>query len=38
MGGSSTIAGVAVRGDLGWRKLKEIREEKKLYLDGGCKA
>ena len=33
VGGSSTVAGAAVRGDLGWRKLKERREEKK----GGCR-
>ena len=31
VGGSSTVAGGAVRGDLGWRKLEERREEKKLF-------
>ena len=34
---SSTVAGVAVRGDLGWRKLEERTEENKSYLDGGCR-
>ena len=32
MDGSSLVAGVAVRGDLGWRKLEERREEKKLVF------
>ena len=32
VGGSSTVAGVAVRGDLGWRKLEERMEEKKLLF------
>ena len=27
---SNTMAGMAVFGDLGWRKLKERKEEKKL--------
>ena len=31
LGGSSTVAGAAVRGDLGWRKLEERREEKILF-------
>ncbi len=30
LGASRTVAGAAVRGDLGWRKLEERREEKKL--------
>ena len=30
LGASKTVAGVAVQGDLGWRKLEEKREEKKL--------
>ena len=30
LGASRTVAGVAVRGDLGWRKLEERREAKKL--------
>ena len=34
MGGSSTVAEVAVRGDLGWRKLDERREERNYDLDG----
>ena len=34
--GSCTVAGIAVRGDLGWRKLEEIRK-KRNYLDGGCR-
>ena len=32
VGGSSTVAGFAVRGDLGWRKQEERREEKKLLF------
>ena len=32
VGGSSIIAGVAVRRDLGWRKLEERRKEKKLLF------
>ena len=32
VGGSSTVAGGAVRGNLGWRKLEERREEKKLLF------
>ena len=32
VGGNSTVAGVAVRGDLGWRNLEERREEKKLLF------
>ena len=32
LGASSTIAGVAVQGDLGWRKLEEIREEMKVMF------
>ena len=27
LGASNTVAGVAVQGDLGWRKLEERREE-----------
>ena len=30
LGASRTVAGAAVRDDLGWRKLEEKREEKKL--------
>ena len=30
--GSSTVVGVAVRGDLGWKKLEERREENKLLF------
>ena len=30
LGASRTVAGAAVRGDLGWRKLEERREERKL--------
>ena len=33
LGASKTVAGLTVQGDLGWRKLEERREEKKL-LDG----
>ena len=33
IGGSSTAAMAAVRGDLGWRKLEERREEKKVLYD-----
>ena len=32
VGGSSIIAGVAVKGDLEWKKLEERREEKKLLF------
>ena len=32
MDGSSTVAGVAVRGNLGCKKLEERREEKKLLF------
>ena len=32
VGGSSKVAGIAVRGDLGWRKLEERKEEKKLLF------
>ena len=32
MGGSSIVAGVAVRGHLGCRKLEERREEKTLLF------
>ena len=32
MGGSSTVAGVAVRGELEWKKLEERSEEKKLLF------
>ena len=32
VGGSSTVAEVAIRGDLGWGKLEERREEKKLLF------
>ena len=31
LGASDTVAGVAVRGELGWRKLEERREEKVLF-------
>ena len=30
LGASRSVAGVAVRGDLGWKKLEERREEKKM--------
>ena len=30
LGASGTVAGAAVRGDLGWRKLEDRREERKL--------
>ena len=30
LGASRSVAGVAVRGDLGWKKLEERREEKKV--------
>ena len=29
---SNTVAGVAVQGDLGWRKLEERREEMKVLF------
>ena len=32
VGGSSTVAGAVVIGELGWRKLDERREEKKLLF------
>ncbi len=32
LGATSTIAGVAVQGDLGWRKLVERREEMKVVF------
>ena len=32
LGPSSTVAGVAVQGDLGWRKLEERREEMKVVF------
>ena len=35
VGGSSTVAGVAGRGDLGSRKLAERKDEKKLLF--GCR-
>ena len=36
--GSSTVEGVAVRWDLGWRKLEERRKaKKKSYLGGICR-
>ena len=37
MGGSSSVAGFAVRGDLGWSKVEERREGIFFYLDGGCR-
>ena len=35
VGGSSTVTGVTVRGELGWRKLEKRKGKKKL--DGGCR-
>ena len=32
LGASNTVAGVVVRGDLGWRRLEERREEKKVLF------
>ena len=32
LGESNTIAGVAVQGDLGWKKLEERREEMKVMF------
>ena len=32
LGESNTVAGVAVQGDLGWRKLEERREEMKVMF------
>ena len=32
VGGSNTVAVVVIRENLGWRKLKERREEKKLLF------
>ena len=32
LGASNTVAGVAVRGDLGWRKFEERREEMKVMF------
>ena len=32
LGASNTVAGVAVRGDLGWRRLEERREEKEVLF------
>ena len=31
-GACNTVAGLAVQGDLGWRKLKERREEMKVLF------
>ena len=31
LGASRTVAGAAIRGDLGWKRLEERREEKVLY-------
>ena len=31
-GGSNTVVGFEVRKDLGWRKLEERREEKKIVI------
>ena len=33
LGASNTVAGVAVLGDLGWRKLEKRREDKKFLYD-----
>ena len=35
---SNTVAGVAVQGDLGWRKLEERREEMKVLLGNDWKG
>ena len=32
LGAGDTVAGVAVQGDLGWRKLEERREEMKVMF------
>ena len=32
VGANNTVSGVAVQGDLGWRKLEERREEMKVML------
>ena len=32
LGASNTVAGVAVQGNLGWRKLEERREEMKVMF------
>ena len=32
LGASNTVAGVAVQGDLGWRKLEESREKMKVMF------
>ena len=32
LGASNIVAGVAVQGDLGWRKLKERKEEMKVLF------
>lgn len=32
--GGSTMAGEAVHGEMGWRKLEERREEKKVEVPG----
>ena len=32
LGASNIVAGVAVQGDLGWRKLEERREEMKVMF------
>ena len=35
LGASRSVPGAAVRGDLGWRKLEERREGKKLMMERG---
>ena len=37
VGGSRTVAGVVVRGDLGWRKLEGEGKKRNYYLDRGCR-
>ena len=32
LGASNTVAGMAVQGDLGWKKLEERREEMKVLF------
>ena len=32
LGANNTVVGVAVQGDLGWRKLEERREEMKVVF------
>ncbi len=32
LGASNTVSGVAVQGDLGWRKMEERREEMKVVV------